>query len=120
MVTKETDTKAASKSRRWVVGFSSGQPWFAWRQATRDDDKRKLTPRRLQKVGAGLPFYKAGPDLPGDRQPGDDDKRNCHVIKPPRGEIPKKRTAEAKSDFPAESEVPGWCSRALSSWEIKI
>ena len=36
-----------------------------------DDDKRKLTPRRLQKAGVGLPFYKAGPGLPRDRQPGD-------------------------------------------------
>ena len=29
--------------------------------------RNKLTPRRLQKAGAELPFYKAGSGLPGDR-----------------------------------------------------
>ena len=65
-----TATKAASKSWRWVA-FLSGRPWFAWRQGQpEDDDERKPTPRRIKKAGAGLPFYKAGPGLPGDRQPG--------------------------------------------------
>ena len=31
MTTQGTDSKVASKSRRWVA-FSSGWPWFAWRQ----------------------------------------------------------------------------------------
>ena len=40
MTTKGTDTKAASKSRRWVA-FSSGRPWFAWRQGQPvDGDER--------------------------------------------------------------------------------
>ena len=63
------DPKATQKSRPWAA-FLNGRPWFAWRQATRDHDKRKLTPRRLQKAGVGLPFYKAGPGLPRDMQPG--------------------------------------------------
>ena len=40
VTTKGTDTKAASKSRRWVA-FSSGRPWFAWRQGQPvDGDER--------------------------------------------------------------------------------
>ena len=40
MMAKGTDTKAASKSRRWVA-FSSGRPWFAWRQGQPvDGDER--------------------------------------------------------------------------------
>ena len=40
VTTKGTDTKAASKSRRWVA-FSSGRPWFTWRQGQPvDGDER--------------------------------------------------------------------------------
>ena len=40
VTTKGTDTKAASKSRRWVA-FSSGRSWFAWRQGQPvDGDER--------------------------------------------------------------------------------